>query len=275
MSPETDRFPMDRRSGHPAPPPAPLRARMRLGRRHAVLLCLAIIGGPILGAATSITAAYRAAYAGVLGPPTYESMPGAASDSATWKMIAGDLAAFEELSETHGMTRRSSTLIRRAERLGWQRDLFQIRRWSTERAGAGDDFSNTARLSLDVERSGWPFTSLYAVRWSLQSEVRIMGDDHSGSIGLWTAREGLPAWAFDGFGISKHVILADHPIPMRLATRGFILNGLLGTASLIVVGLGGVALRSRIRRWRRRCQQCGYPIQGGGTCQECGERLYR
>lgn len=64
-------------------------------------------------------------------------------------------------------------------------------------------------------------------------------------------------------------------LPLHPIWRGFILNSSLYGAAIWLLLATAALTRRLVRRWRRQCTNCGYPVGASPICTECGSPLRR
>jgi len=123
--------------------------------------------------------------------------------------------------------------------------------------------ANHPNPRLDMVRAGWPWIAFEG--WLERDASRI-----------------LPA-AFPPkyhFAIvdKKRMVRADRismerMIPLHPLWPGLAMNWAFWAGAIWVVWFMVVMLRRLIRRWRRQCASCGYPVGVSAVCTECGRPI--
>lgn len=125
-----------------------------------------------------------------------------------------------------------------------------------------------------VVQSGWPMRSLCGSRWSGQWDGAIVSVQ--AALGLPhradTAQQFAGAFliARSGGGGTEHRLL-----PWGMLLRGFIVNTIFYALVLWLLIVMPLAARRALRRRRRLCVQCAYPIGTSAVCSECGAAVVR
>ena len=173
--------------------------------------------------------------------------------TVSWSIAAGWTLRFVWSEPSN----REPGFIKEADRpLGFMSDDRRIggrlQRWSSGNAQSVDE---------EVRRfdSGWPMYALY------------FGCDYSNGSGVGVLR--LPrGWVLPHHGMhcpdaqgQWRMLLPAKPLPL-----GFLVNTVLGGASVWLLFFAPRSIRCSIRRRRGQCEKCGYSIHGVQSCPECG-----
>lgn len=115
-------------------------------------------------------------------------------------------------------------------------------------------------------RAGLPYLSVEAMHW-----VTITVEADGTRRRLHDVEGGLRIPAVNrGFEPGGSCVLPWWPM-----WPGAVINTLIFSALAWIVIVPPLMARRAFRRWRRRCQWCGYPIGTSSVCTECGRPLAR
>ena len=105
-------------------------------------------------------------------------------------------------------------------------------------------------------RCGWPMRSMKYDFWGTS-----VAGGHYGST--------LPA-----VGVMRPLLREPgFFVPVGVIPVGFVIDSIVYAVVLWLLICGAVVLRRVIRRRRRLCPKCGYPVGESSVCSECGRLL--
>ena len=162
-------------------------------------------------------------------------------------------------------SKRASTA--QGQVFGWRLDQYQGNALE-ERNG---EHWITEHFLINITRVGWPCYALQSEIWYDRVPADAVGTpahfrfDGQLRRTLWLHGIPLPSARF-GFGLQSWKTL-----PVRPIWPGCAVNTLYYAAVLWLLICGPFVVRRFVRRRRRLCAACGYPIGESGVCSECGK----
>ena len=116
----------------------------------------------------------------------------------------------------------------------------------------------------------------YVYGWPMISMGLLMENDSQfRDVGGALVKQPRPSRTLHGIVLtpSTPVVRRWAFIPLGIIWPGFIGNVGLYSAILGLLAYAGRVLRRCVRKWRRRCPACAYPIGESPVCTECGIAL--
>jgi hypothetical protein len=223
----------------------PSHQRTRRWKRTAAAALLLLIGGAIVNVAVVAILAIWPFESGSRSLRSFFS----SDDDPSWRMM-----------RVHGVT---------FDRLVWRASLFrgdpppplmEPPNWSrvvTHAPPEGEDFN----IYVIEDARGWPMLGMSSITFDYSNTwMRPSSGSTVPSDGLLLDRPGwevLNPWTIRVF-------------PLRPIWLGFIINTLFYALLLWLIFFAPFAARRVLRRKRRLCAKCAYPVGVSPVCSECG-----